>query len=249
MDSPYLPKAVKRAERARHVRDLLRMEIVRGQHGWGFLPSEAELTVRFATTRNAMREALDLLRREGLIERERGAGTFVILAKAIHSNDRLWSLASSIEDGYRRVTVEALHLSLLPAAETVASKLEIPAGSDVVFLERRLNLDGAPFSVWSSYFPADLARGLLNGDVNKDFYELVEGRLGMRLGKAEFITEARIADELIAELLHVPQGAPILFLERLLHRVDGRPVEFGFVSMRGDRIQFASVLDREESAH
>jgi DNA-binding GntR family transcriptional regulator len=40
------------------------------------------------------------------------------------------------------VTVEALHLSILPAAETVATKLKIPAGSDVVFLERRLNLDG-----------------------------------------------------------------------------------------------------------
>jgi DNA-binding FadR family transcriptional regulator len=51
------------------------MEILSGVHGWTLLPSEAELTIRFATSRNALRDALDLLRREGIVERVPGAGT------------------------------------------------------------------------------------------------------------------------------------------------------------------------------
>jgi GntR family transcriptional regulator len=223
------------------------MEILSGRYGRGLLPTEAELTVRFATTRNAMRDALDLLRRESLIERSRGAGTFIVVAKAIHRHDRLQPLAASIEDGYRRVTIDMLTACLQPAGETVAEKLQVAPGSDVVFLERRLLLDGAPISLWSSYLPADLAGGLLGGDLSADFYDLVEGRLGVQLGLAEFSTEARLADELIAELLHVEQGSPILFLERSLYQADGRALEFGFVSLRGDRIQFASVLHRREA--
>jgi GntR family transcriptional regulator len=241
-------KAVRRAERARHIRDLLRMEILSGRHGWGLLPTEAELTVRFATTRNAMRDALDLLRREGRIERSRGAGTFIVVAKAIHRHDRLQSLAASIEDGYRRVTIDMLTACLQPAGETVANKLQIEPGSDVVFLERRLILDGVPISLWSSYLPADLAGGLLDGDLSLDFYDLIEVRLGVELSIAEFSTEARLADELIAELLHVGQGSPILFLERTLYQADGRALEFGFVSLRGDRIQFTSVLRRPDGS-
>jgi GntR family transcriptional regulator len=224
------------------------MEILSGRYGRGLLPTEAELTVRFATTRNAMRDALDLLRREGLIERSRGAGTFIVVAKAIHRHDRLQSLAASIEDGYRRVTIDMLTACLQPAGETVADKLQVAPGSDVVFLERRLILDGAPISVWSSYLPADLAGALLDGDLSLDFYDLIELRLGVQLSIAEFSTEARLADELIAELLDVQQGSPILFLERTLYQADGRALEFGFVSLRGDRIQFTSVLRRPDGS-
>jgi len=52
---------------------------------------------------------------------------------------------------------------LQPAGEHVADKLQVAPGSDVVFLERRLILDGAPISVWSSYLQADLAGALLDG--------------------------------------------------------------------------------------
>jgi GntR family transcriptional regulator len=240
----HLHKTVRRAERARHVRDLLRMEILSGVHGWALLPSEAELTIRFATSRNALRDALDLLRREGIVERVPGAGTFIVRAKAIHRHDRIQGLADNLEDGHRRVTVSLLDVELLPAPGPVAAKLEIEPGSEVVFLERRLLLDGEPLSVWSSYLPADLAGSLVGGDLSVDFYELIEDRLGMQLGSAEFATEARLADDLIAELLDVEAGGAILFLERLLRQRSGRPLEFGFVYLRGDRIQFVALVTR-----
>ena len=48
----------------------------------------------------------------------------------------------------------------------------------------------------------------------------------------------------LARVLEIDPGAPILFIERLLRCRDGHPVEFGFVHMRGDRIQFRSLLTR-----
>ena len=220
------------------------MEILSGVHGWSVLPSESELTIRFSSSRNAMRDALDLLRNEGIVERVPGAGTFVVSNKTLHYQDRLQALSETLENGRRRIAVDVLDAGLMPAPETVAGRLEMPPGSEVVFLERRLILDGTPLSVWSSYLPADLTASLLQADLSLDFYELVETRLGLELQSAQLTTEARLADESVAELLGVQAGAPILFLERLLRERNGRPVEFGFVSLRGDRIQFTARVER-----
>jgi len=220
------------------------MEILEGVYGWSVLPSEPELQIRFSSSRNALREALDLLRNEGIVERVPGAGTFVVSKKTVHHQDRLQALAQTLENGRRRIVVDLLDVGLIPAPETVARRLDLAPGCEVVFLERRLILDGTPLSVWSSYLPADLTASLLGTDLTADFYELLEGRLGMDLQSAQLTTEARLADESVAELLEVQPGAPILFLERLMREAHGRPVEFGFVSLRGDRIQFASTVER-----
>lgn len=233
----------RRSDRARHVRDLLRMEIISGAYGTGGLPSESELILMFGATRNAVREALDLLRRDNLVERVPGLGTFVINAKAVNRHDQLMGLAEQLEDR-SRVSVSLLHARLIPAPGPAARKLGVDAGEPVVFLERRLFLDDAPLSVWSSYLRADPAARLLGGDLNQDFYELVEHRLGIELGTCEFVTEAVAADRSIAELLHLQPGAPILHLERCTCDRAGRPFEFGFVWLRGDRIQFVSILER-----
>jgi hypothetical protein len=62
----------------RHVRDLLRLAVVSRAFSvrGGALPSEAELMIEVDATRNVVRDALNLLRDEGLIERLPGAGTF-----------------------------------------------------------------------------------------------------------------------------------------------------------------------------
>ncbi|WP_224227834.1 winged helix-turn-helix domain-containing protein [Streptomyces sp. FXJ7.023] len=56
-----------RAERARQLADVLRQQITDGGFPGGALPDERVLGTRFAASRNAVRQALSLLRQEGLI--------------------------------------------------------------------------------------------------------------------------------------------------------------------------------------
>ncbi|MGW0179559.1 GntR family transcriptional regulator [Nocardia sp. NPDC003345] len=63
---------------ARRLRDLLRAELRAGAFGSGRLPGESELMSRHRASRDSVRAALDLLRRDGLIERRRGLGTVPI---------------------------------------------------------------------------------------------------------------------------------------------------------------------------
>jgi GntR family transcriptional regulator len=44
--------------------------------------------------------------------------------------------------------------------------------------------------------------------------------------------------------LQVPDGTPVLLLERLTHLDDGRPVDLEYIRMRGDRITLRGNLVR-----
>jgi DNA-binding LacI/PurR family transcriptional regulator len=60
------------------VRDALRSEILEGEYQDGDrFHGEADLVQKFGVARGTVRQALDLLEREGFLRRERGRGTFV----------------------------------------------------------------------------------------------------------------------------------------------------------------------------
>ncbi len=68
------PQPSRRADRARQVADVLRQQIHSGAFDRA-LPGEAELATEFDVSRNTVRDALALLKDEGLIERAPKVGT------------------------------------------------------------------------------------------------------------------------------------------------------------------------------
>src|SRR5947209_8144946 len=83
----------RRADLARQVADVLRHQILGGAYPNRSLPGEAALGREFTVSRNTVREALALLRGEGLIERVPGIGTTVARAKYPHGLHHLLGLA------------------------------------------------------------------------------------------------------------------------------------------------------------
>src|SRR5512133_628994 len=67
-----------RVHKYQQIREELRREIEEGVYGPGRkLPTDAELSVRFETSRLTIIRALQDLQVEGLVERKAGSGTFV----------------------------------------------------------------------------------------------------------------------------------------------------------------------------
>lgn len=229
----------------RRIRDVLRTRILAGVYGSRPLPSETELAAEFGASRNIVRDVLALLRTEGLVDRIPGVGTFVVSGKAVQGLDRLRGLAESFDTGCDRVVNQVLLADTVPATPTVAERLELDPGTDVVALERVRLLDGQPLSLDASYLPADIGRPLLEMDLARhDVFGLLEGELGLPLGAAALSIEAIAADRTVADLLHVPDGFPLLFLERLTYTDAGRPIDLEFVRFRGDRTSLAGWLHR-----
>jgi len=223
---------------------VLRRQVLHGLVVDGVLPAETDLASDFGVSRNTVREALDLLRGEGLVDRIPGTGTVVVAGKYPHSIDQLQGLAETL-DGRGQVRNEVRVSGIVPAPTAVARRLRIEPGSEVVYLERRRLADDIPLSLDLTYVVRDLGEALLGQDLaGNDVFALLEQLSGRALDRADLVLEAVAADSHTAAILEIPTGAPLLMIERLSHLEDGRPVDLEFIRVRGDRMTMRGTVRR-----
>jgi GntR family transcriptional regulator len=238
------PGARRRADRAHTIAEILRRQVVQGAFRNGVLPDEQTLADEYAASRNAVRQALDALRAEGLVDRVPGTGTLVTAEKYAHGLNRLTGLAETLHE-HGPVTNEVRAAGTVRAPAAVARRLGLPAGSDIVYVERLRLVGGLPLSLDLTYLAPDIGAPLLGEDlVNNDLFALIERSTGRSLGVAELTVEAVSADRHTAAVLQAPPGAALLAVERLSHLDGGRPVDLEFIRFRGDRLTMTARINR-----
>jgi GntR family transcriptional regulator len=237
----------RRADRARQVADLLRRQVQQGAFPDGLLPGEASLALGFGASRNAIRDALGLLRAEGLVVRVQGVGTMVAARKYPHGLDRLLGLAETLRE-HGEVVNEVRTAAMIVPPPAVAARLRLPGGSpaaQVVCIERLRRLNGLPFSLDLTYLVPDIGSPLLAEDLaHQDIFALIEAQAGQYLGGASLTVEAVSADPHSAAVLETSPGAALLMVERLTRLADGRPVDLEYIRVRGDRVVLHGELSR-----
>ena len=240
-----MPIRAPRADRARRVADVLRQQIHAGTYPDG-LPPENELAAEFAASRNTIREALTVLKNEGLIDRGPKVGTHVAQRKYDHGLDALMGLKETLKH-LGEVRNEVRAAMPVTAPPTVARRLQLAAGEPAVFVERLRYLGDLPLSLDLTYLTPDIGSQILCHPLETDdLFALIEQVSGQRLGSAALALEAIPADAHSAATLQVPDGAALLMLERLTSLDDGRPVDLEYIRMRGDRITMRGSLLRAE---
>lgn len=248
-EQPPAPDALadarrRRADRARQMADVLRRQVLSGAFASGMLPAEAALAREFGVSRNAARDALDLLRADGLVERVPGVGTLVAARKYPHGLDHLLGLAETLSE-HGQITNEVRSVGMIAPPAAVAARLELPPGHEAVYLERLRRLNSFPLSLDLTYLAPEVGAPLLSADlVNNDIFVLIEQICGQRLGTAEVTVEAVNADPHSAAVLEVPRGAALLMVERLTRLANGRPVDLEYIRFRGDRLTLSGRMQR-----
>ncbi|OBK26970.1 GntR family transcriptional regulator [Mycobacterium asiaticum] len=234
-----------RADRARRVADVLRQQIHAGAYPDG-LPTESELAAEFSASRNTVREALGVLKHEGLIDRGPKIGTHVAQRKYTHGLDTLLGLKETF-NGRGEVRNQVRAAMLVAAPPSVAHRLRLGPGEHAVFIERLRYLGDLPLSLDLTYLAPDIGTQILGHPLeDNDLFALIEQVSGQPLGSAALALEAIPADAHSAVALQVPNGAPLLMLERLTSLDDGRPVDLEYIRMRGDRITMRGNLIRSK---
>jgi GntR family transcriptional regulator len=234
-----------RADRARRVADVLRQQIHAGAYPDG-LAAENELAAEFLVSRNTIREALGILKNEGLIDRGPKVGTHVAQRKYDHRLDALLGLKETFKH-VGEVRNEVRAAMPVTAPPSVARRLQLQPGEEAVFVERLRYLGDLPVSLDLTYLAPDIGSRILGHPLEtNDLFALIEQISGQRLGSGSLALEAIPADAHSAATLQVPDGAALLMLERLTSLDDGRPVDLEYIRMRGDRITMRGNLIRSK---
>ena len=192
------------------------------------IPSESELANRFNVSQGTVRKAIDEMAAENLLIRRQGKGTFVAShddPRAYFRFLRLVPLSGVIEQG-KSIPLECWRAKAGPeAARTLALKL----GDPIIIVRRLLQFNAKPVVVDEIYLPGEIFAGL-SLDVLREsegsLYSLFENDFGVRMIRAEERLRAVAADRSSGELLRVPEGSPLLSVERVSFTYGDKPVEW-----------------------
>ncbi|MEA5076996.1 MAG: GntR family transcriptional regulator [Anaerolineaceae bacterium] len=210
------------------------------------LPSEREFCETFEISRITVRKALDALASEGLIQTNKGIGTFVSEQKYLEkwSSFPIGFTDSLANQGYR-IETQVLNLEIIPSTENIAKELEITEGDSVVHLHRLRFIAQEPILLVSSYLPQHLVPGIEENNFDhKSLYQVLRTVYGIEIDRVKRGIEAVAANEKEAKQLHVKLGAPLLQIESTSYTSDGKPVEYFVAKRRGDRTRFEFELSK-----
>ena len=228
---------------------ILRERLLSGQYPVGQpLPGEIELAAVFEVSRVTMRRALDELKREGLIERSRGRGSFPrVPAPAAPVAGTVSGLLDNIIAMGLKTHVRIVSLDLIEAPPDVAAEMGLAAGERVQRAVRVRSLDGAPLALMTTFVPESVAVFTRRQLSEMPMLKLLEAS-GVNVAHADQTLTAQLADTVVAPLLDLNYGAALLAVHRLVRDERGRAVQLLRGLYRPDRYEYRMSLDRTGDA-
>ena len=210
------------------------------------LPSEADLVAEFGVSRTTARRALDELRRQGLVRREPGRGTFLASPRLRSNLAYLHSFTEEIERWGYTPGVWLVCQEERLAGEEVAAWLEVGVGERVLFVRRLRLADGRPIFVCDSYLPVTRFPALGDADYGSvSLSRLFEERTGRSIERARQWIGADTATPDVAELLEISPGVPVLKIRRVTSVTGGEPVEVVEAFFHPERYQHYNELSTQ----
>lgn len=206
----------------KRIQGAIRRRIDSGQLKPGnVVPSERELARIHRVSLMTARHALTELARDGVVERRHGAGTFVAPPK-VQFNKLLGyteQMASLGLTAHSRVVSSAV----VSREHEIAARLGLGPNSRLGRLERVRLAGDEPVALEVCYWSADDFPELLDAPLDRtSLFSVLERECGVSMAYADEEIDATDADQRMAELLHIPKGAPLLRMRQLIFSNTGK---------------------------
>jgi GntR family transcriptional regulator len=227
---------------------VLEKEIAEGKYATDSLvPSESQLMERFGVSRVTVRRALSELKLHGLVRSIQGQGTFVCAPRI---EQELSALTGFVEDMLEinfRPSARVVKIEEVLADEKISRMLKLPDSAPVKYIERVRLANGVPLSFDITWLPEQIGRDIVTENLAiLPIFSLLEDKLKITLDHANYRIESIAASEAVARNLEIPQGSPILLIERTAFSPEGTPVDYEILHYRGDSISFSLKLKRKQ---
>ncbi len=205
------------------------------------MPSETQLARQFGLNRNTVRHAIASLVQKGLVERQRGMGTFVkrkVLLVPVHRLDRITSFVDDFEISGVELDDRELSKEVIRASEEIASKLKIGRNERVIRIERLRIADRIPFVLEQQYYDYQVFKGLLEKEIQGSMYRILVEHFDADLHRSVRTLRAMMPSPEIARRLMIGKAIPCMFLESITFDTQEKPLELLHSFYRGDRYLF-----------
>ncbi|MFK8033925.1 MAG: GntR family transcriptional regulator [Hyphomicrobiales bacterium] len=206
------------------------------------IPTVKELAKECGVANMTIRQALNLLEHEGLIERFRAKGTFV----RKNSRRDLWCEVQTDWNGLLMARADASIELLSSRKDTVPA--DFPAGignlaKSYLHLRRRHSRDGSFFLLADVFIDERLQSKIEIADyTSKTSMRLISDIPDLKIVDARQILTIGSADPEVSDLLGISLGDPVAYVQRIAVAEDGTVALVANGIYRGDRIRIEIKL-------
>lgn len=223
----------------RQIANVIAAAIAAGQHAPGErLPTESELSARFAVNRHTLRRAMEHLESQGLVRVEQGRGSFVAEDVLDYPLGPRTRFSEIIQRQGREPQGRLLRLAEIAAEPRIAELLELRKGARVVLAERLAMADGRPVALGAHHFPAarfGRIAALLRQDPSITRALAACGVADYRRLVTRITARMPMPEE--AEALQQSRARPVLVSESVNVDAEGRPVDATLTRYAAGRAQ------------
>lgn len=215
-------------DQSKTIRDYLLSAMTEGEYAnCDRLPRESILSEKLGISRTQLRDILAALEREGFITRRHGVGTLInhyVLNAQTRMDIEVEFLDMIRQSGFTPA-VASVQVSEGAADARIASQLQVEAGAPIIRVARLCTADEKP----AIYCEDVIAKSLIKSEYTiKDLQFPIFHFLQQFCGVSAYqdLTDLKpiVADSVLSELLQIPVGSPLLFMDEVDYDIDGNPV-------------------------
>ncbi|MBN2279226.1 MAG: GntR family transcriptional regulator [Candidatus Marinimicrobia bacterium] len=213
------------------------------------IPSESKLVQKYKLSRGTVRQAMQKLEIEKLIEKFPGRGTYVCEPQTPNiPNTQAQQQASknadyqSIFDQIIGSTTNTGQIFIKESAKInadakVKNMMKIQDGDDVFLLERALAFGPEIWCIEKSYFPLEVVNNFDKVDVLAPIYEQYKKITNERIVLSKYIVEVLPLDEKTLNDLKIEKDTPVFNIIRISYLENNMPFDLTFGVYRADRLR------------
>ncbi|MCF6249351.1 MAG: GntR family transcriptional regulator [Desulfobacula sp.] len=229
--------------------DILTEQIKSGKYTPGdLIPSETGMAKTYGIGRPTVRQAMDILVRKKLVQRKRGAGTFV---KEPDPKVDLFSLAGTSQAFNTQGIKTTINIRHAIYLKQIKQDPDNPFNqASAFYLSRITQVDGDPVLLEDIYLHPELFLGLDKINLeNKSLSQVVSDHYYLKPDTGRQTFKVCFLNKKKAALLGLGKSDPILEVQRTLDFPDAKESVFSRLYCRTDRFAFSQTigLDSEKS--
>ncbi len=216
------------------------------------LPTESDLRIRYGASRNTVRDAINQLVSQGLVETRPGQGTFVttkvdpfatVLTGDPGVGEGGTSYLSQVSADHRKPFTTRPRVEVQNAPEVITRRLRVPLGTQVVSRHEERYIDDLPWSLQTSFYPMEfIGRGatrlLMAQDITEGAVRYLAETLGLeQIGYRDWLT-ARRPDSNEQHFFRISHDSTVFETFRTAFDQHKKPMRVTVTVFPADRNQF-----------
>lgn len=191
--------------------DTILAKIKSGEYPVGYMiPSEAQLSSMYKISRVTVRNGIQKLCNENILEKKHGKGTFVTMPVYMDTISEEGSFTKSCLKMGKKPSTKIISRGLIQGDKWITGHLGIDDGERVICIKRVRSVNDAASILEEDYFHANLEFILSEDIENNSLMDIIRKRTGKKAYSFNDIMDIKYANKEQSEVLSCVVGMPLL---------------------------------------